>query len=159
MFLMSVVMVLSLIGSVASAAPSGQKVEKQIGYITQVQKQKNGKYKVTIDYIQWFSRDAAQRAMKEDGKCKGFESECFAPNDFYIRNVNAKLRTFELSNKAVIMLQTYGHKDGNFHFDQRVSLDSFTSYFNKNKERQAYIPYWIEIQNGVIVKVTEQYVP
>ncbi|WP_167577933.1 hypothetical protein [Ammoniphilus sp. YIM 78166] len=156
---MSVVMVLSFISSVTSAAPSAQKVEKQIGYITQVQKQKNGKYKVTIDYIQWFSGEAANRAMREDGKCKGFESECFAPNDFYIRNVNPKLRTFELSKKAVIRLQTFGRKDGNFYFDQKVSLDNFANHFNKNKQHQAHIPYWIELQSGVIVKVTEQYVP
>lgn len=49
---------------------------------------------VTFDLIQLFIGDAATKAAAEDGK------ESPLPNDTYIRNVNARLRTLPVAADA-----------------------------------------------------------
>ena len=46
---------------------------------------------VTFDLVQWFSGDAATKAAAEDGE------ESPPPNDYYIRNVNPRLRTLPVA--------------------------------------------------------------
>jgi len=55
-----------------------------------------GRRTVTFDLIQWFTGEAATKAAAEDGK------ESPPPNDYYIRNVNSRLRTLPVAADAPI---------------------------------------------------------
>ena len=73
--------------------------EKQIGYIKKVYA-KSGKNYLSIDYIQWLTGDAAEKAMREDGQCPK-TGECIVYDGYYIRNQNPKKNFAAASNGLV----------------------------------------------------------
>lgn len=146
------------------AAPEGttQYVgEKQIGYIKKVYTT-SGKNYLNIDYIQWLTGDAAEKAMREDGQCPK-TGECIVYDDYYIRNQNPLVRTFEISLDAKIVMQTYdAEKTGIVMNNQEISFGQLKSIFSSGTDPNAQlkdVPYIVEISNQQIVKITEQYIP
>lgn len=148
-------------------APSGGEAgmlpansERQMGYVKKVYV-KDGKNYLEIDYIQWLTGDAAEKAMREDGECPK-SGECIVLNDYYIRNVNPLIRAFEISPDVEIFMQTYGAGEpgGDISWNQQISFNQFRSIFDANrKPHLKNVPYIVEIQNQRIIKVTEQYIP
>jgi hypothetical protein len=133
--------------------------EKQIGYIKKVYA-KNGKNYLDIDYIQWLTGDVAEKAMREDGQCPK-TGECIVFDDYYIRNQNPLIRTFEIALDAKIVMQTYdSEKTGIVGNSQEISLDQFKNIFSSGAwSHLKDVPYIVEISNQQIVKITEQYIP
>ncbi len=133
--------------------------ERQIGYVEKVYL-KNGKNYLDIDYIQWFTGDAAEKAMREDGECPK-TGECEVLDDYYIRNVNPLIRTFEIAPDAQFLMQTYDMEaTGVVGQNQPITLAQFKSIFTTNaKPHLRDVPYIVEVENQKITKVTEQYVP
>jgi len=135
--------------------------EKQIGYIKNVYA-KSGKNYLAIDYIQWLTGDAAEKAMREDGQCPK-TGECIVYDDYYIRNQNPLIRTFEIAPETKIVMQTYdAEKTGIVMNNQEISFDQFKSIFSSGTDPNAQlkdVPYIVEISNQQIVKITEQYIP
>ncbi|MED1914533.1 hypothetical protein [Brevibacillus sp. DP1.3A] len=132
----------------------GNTIEKSMAYVKTLQV-KNGKLFVSLDYVQWFFGEAAVKAYRQDHP---LEKEDY-PMPYYIRNSSPKIRTFEISPKASFTLQTNStQKDGNFHWNESVNTDTFKK-FVLAKGIPYQIPFHIEVTNGIITKVTEQYVP
>lgn len=134
--------------------------ERQMGYIKKVY-EKSGKSYLNIDYIQWLTGDAAEKAMRQDGECPA-TGECLVLNDYYIRNQNPLIRTFEIDPAATILMQTYsmGEAGGDIIWNQPITYAQFKSIFTNNaKLHLKDVPYIVEIQNQKITKITEQYVP
>lgn len=133
--------------------------EKQIGYIKKVYA-KSGKNYLNIDYIQWLTGSAAEKAMREDGQCSK-TGECIVFDDYYIRNQNPILRTFEISPEAKIVMQTYNaEQTGIVGNSQEITLDQFKNIYSSNSQLGLRdVPYIVEISNQQIVKITEQYIP
>lgn len=133
--------------------------EKQMGYIKKVY-EKSGKRYLDIDYIQWLMGSAAEKAMREDGECSK-AGECVVLNDYYIRNVNPLVRSFEISPDAIFLMQTYDMETtGNVGQNKPISFIQFKNIFLSNaKSNLKNVPYIIEIENEQIIKITEQYVP
>jgi hypothetical protein len=133
--------------------------EKQIGYVKKVYA-KGGKNYLDIDYIQWLTGAAAEQAMREDGQCPK-TGECSVFDDYYIRNQNPLVRTFEISPDVKIVMQTYGaEQTGVVMNNQEISLDQFKDICSSNSQSGLKdVPYIVEILNQQIVKITEQYIP
>jgi len=135
--------------------------EKQIGYIKKIYA-KSGKKYLNIDYIQWLSGDVAEKAMREDGECPK-TGECIVYDDYYIRNQNPLIRTFEISPDVKVVMQTYGvEQTGIVGDNQEITLDQFENIFSSGSEPNSHLkdsPYIVEISNQQIVKITEQYIP
>jgi len=133
--------------------------EKAIGYLKKVYT-KGGKNYVDIDYIQWFSGDAAEKAMREDGECPK-KGDCIAYNDYYIRNVNPLIRTFEVAPEAEILAHDFSadYQAGNW--NENWNFSRFSSYFNSSVNNGYWnsVPFHVEIGNNQIFKITEQYIP
>ncbi|MGO0061099.1 hypothetical protein ACTID9_13950 [Brevibacillus fluminis] len=131
----------------------GNTFEKSMAYVKSIQV-KNGKLMISLDYIQWFFGDAAVKAYHEDHpKEKGDY-----PMEYYIRNNSAKIRTFEISPKASFTLQTNSTKDGNFQWNEAVNVNTFKK-FVISKGIPFHLPFQIEVTNGMVTKITEQYIP
>lgn len=118
--------------------------EKQLGFIKSFSTQNNG-FSLTIDYVEMISDDNQ-------------------PNGYRLSNTNPKLRTFTISPNTKVIMQTYSHlPDGNFAYDQPISLQTLDSIFNSSSDKStAYLreaPYWITIQNNQITEIKEQYLP
>ena len=134
--------------------------EKAMGYVKKVYTQ-SGKNFLDIDYIQWLTGDAAEKAMREDGECPK-TGECIVLDDYYIRNVNPLIRTYELAPDVEIVLVTYKLEQTGEIQDQKVTFSQFKQIWSGNDPDLAHLknmPYHIEIGNQKILKIKEQYIP
>jgi hypothetical protein len=104
---------------------------------------------VTFDLVQWFSGDAATKAAAEDGE------ESPPPNDYYIRNVNPRLRTLPVTPDARLSLtrQTL-NSGGGGSAAANVEVDLATIQAMGRNHL-----FWTTVQSGRIVALEEQYVP
>jgi len=144
---------------------------KHIGYIKSVS-DVNGNYSLKIDYIQWII------------PCVANAQTSYCMNGYEVVNSNPLIRTFSISNNAVIKMQTWSHDvNGNFNSNEIVSLSQFKGVINSTLIPPSYtnmtqynpspytgryntgtttvrgIPFWITLNNGIITEITEQYIP
>jgi hypothetical protein len=104
---------------------------------------------VTFDLVQWFSGDAATKAAAEDGE------ESPPPNDYYIRNVNPRLRTLSVTPDARLSLTRLTlNAGGSGNAAANVEVDLATIQANGRDHL-----FWATVQGGRIVALEEQYVP
>jgi hypothetical protein len=105
---------------------------------------------VTFDLIQFFSGDAATKAAAEDGE------ESPPPNDYYIRNVNPRLRTLPVRAGAPITVNVLAAQStGSPTKDVSVTLAKLASYFPNNGTP----PFWITVEQGQVTELAQQYLP
>lgn len=128
-------------------------IAKETAYITSFQKV-HGKWVGKFDYIQWYTGKAADREFLKDCNCSKYMTG--APDEYYIRNVNSKIRTFTISNHAKYVLQTYNPRK--IKWNEKVTRNQFVAFL-KEQNKDHFIPFHIEITNGIITKITQQYIP
>lgn len=133
--------------------------EKAMGYIKTVY-ESTGKRYLDIDYVQWLTGDEAIKAMREDGKCSPDvypdTGQCI-PNGFYIRNQNPKIRTFEISKDVQISRATaFDYSPSGI---KSINYEEFKSLFTPKDSYFRNLPFHIEVVNGLVMKITEQYIP
>ena len=144
-----------------SAVPGdepGKQSSKEFGYIKKVT-EKSGKDFLVIDYAQWLTDKAASKAATEDGFiARGQEVE----NDYYIRNNNPKLRTFEIDPSVKITMKTWKMDQTGQVGPKSITLAQFKNIYtsaDSNSEVLTGAPYWIELKNNKVTSITEQYIP
>ena len=105
---------------------------------------------ITFDLIQFFTGEAATKAAAEDGK------ESPPPNDYYIRNVNSRLRTLPVRSDAPITVNVLAAQStGSSTKDVSVTLDKLASYFPNS----GTAPFWITVEQGQVTKIARQFLP
>ena len=105
---------------------------------------------ITFDLIQFFTGDAAARAAAEDGQ------ESPPPNDYYIRNVNPRLRTLPVQAGAPITVNVLAAQEtGSSTKDVPVTLDKLAGYFPNSGTP----PFWITVAQGQVTEMAQQYLP
>lgn len=120
-------------------SPNAVLDSKKIGYIKSITS--NGDtYQIQIDYID-------------------FIQDKTAPNGYRIDNPSMEVITSPTEQNPTITMQTYSHaQDGNFNYNQSITFSELFNAFNSGSLIKN-VPYWLEIQNGKVVKITEQYIP
>jgi hypothetical protein len=105
---------------------------------------------ITFDLIQFFTGEAATKAAAEDGE------ESPPPNDYYIRNVNSRLRTLPVRSDAPITVNVLAAQStGSSTKDVSVTLDELASYFPNS----GTAPFWITVEQGQATKIAQQFLP
>lgn len=101
-----------------------------------------------LDYADFLTGDAAAAAATEAG------SESPPPNDYYISNVNPKLRALKVAPGAKFTVAGMAPEDTS-------SLDAteFLDAIKGNTDGAADAGYWFTIEDGVIVSAEEQWAP
>lgn len=107
-----------------------------------------GRRTVTFDLIQFLTGEAATRAAAEDGQ------ESPPPNDYYIRNVNPRLRTLPVAADAPITVSSLA-SSANPTKDTPVTLAQLAGYFPTNVAD----PFWITVERGQVTGIAQQYLP
>ena len=136
----------------ATTAPAGQSAEgaelESGRHPVVVQQVDVAGRTVTFDLVQWFEGDAAAKAAAEDGE------ESPPPNDYYIRNVNPRLRTLPVATGARLTLtrQTLGQGGGNAAGGVPVNLAMVAANGRDHL-------FWATVQGGRIQRLEEQYIP
>jgi hypothetical protein len=112
---------------------------------------------LVFDLEQFFSGDAADKAAQEDGVIGPGEH---VDNDVYIRNVNPMLRTVPISSDLVIeLIQWTNCCDNTISPNLATFAKGFPGPGPSDDFRGPASPYWLTVENGVIVKIEEQYLP
>ena len=105
---------------------------------------------ITFDLIQFFTGEAATKAAAEDGE------ESPPPNDYYIRNVNSRLRTLPVRSDAPITVNVLAAQStGSSTKDVSVTVDELASYFPNS----GTAPFWITVEQGQVTKIAQQFLP
>jgi len=113
---------------------------------------------MVFDLAYFLTGEEANQAAAE----RGFEVP--VPNDYFIVNDNPKLRTLALSPSLRLALLDWNHCCDEF-FDG--DLTTFATAINTGEQvtvgDQVYLgtlsQYWLTVNDGVVVRVEEQYLP
>ncbi|MDZ4181132.1 MAG: hypothetical protein U1E29_18170 [Coriobacteriia bacterium] len=109
---------------------------------------------VTVDFAEFLLGAEANAAAVAAGE------ESPPPNDYWISNVNPKLRDFVVRKGATVRLATMA--DGVNPSGYAVSLGQWQDFFvgmSPGMERVQDVPYWIEVSGGTVTLIEEQYLP
>jgi hypothetical protein len=99
---------------------------------------------ITFDLVQWyFGEDAAREAAKD-------HQESPPPNDYYIRNINPKLRTLPTDAGATITVN-------NLLNTQQPTPVSLAKLATLTQDRSPV--FWITVRHDQVLKLSEQWVP
>jgi hypothetical protein len=99
---------------------------------------------ITFDLVQWyFGEDAAREAAKD-------HQESPPPNDYYVRNVNPKLRTLPTAAGATITVN-------NLLNTQQPTPVSLAKLATLTQDRSPV--FWITVRHDQVLKLSEQWVP
>jgi hypothetical protein len=105
---------------------------------------------ITFDLIQFFTGDAATKAAAED------HEESPPPNDYYIRNVNPRLRTLPVRDDAPITVNVLAAQStGSSTKNVSVTLAKLATYFPNSGTS----PFWITVEQGQVTRIAQQYLP
>jgi Bacterial Ig-like domain (group 4). len=126
--------------------------------------EKNGKRYLDFDDVEFFyDKDRNDRTAENEAKKDGYGPDFFnedgrIPDNYYIRNNDRSVKTYEISSKSEISV--CGWRVGNNTISQQKSnyeqLKSYTDY--KGNKYDGILCY-IYLENNVVVKVEEQYRP
>jgi hypothetical protein len=100
--------------------------------------------RITFDLVQWYhGEDAAREAAKD-------HQESPPPNDYYIRNVNPKLRTLPTAADATITVNNLLHT-------QQPTPVTLAKLATLTHDRSPM--FWITVRHDQVLKISEQWVP
>ena len=103
---------------------------------------------IEFDLACWFTGDAAARAAAED------DEESPPPNDYYVRNVNTTIRTVPVGDEvSVVWYPEIGDPTSETTISYQEWLDAL------DDRGGLMLAIWIEIEEGVISSIKEQWVP
>ena len=102
---------------------------------------------ITFDLIQFYWGDDATREAAKD------HQESPPPNDYYIRNVNPRLRTLPVGADAIITVNSLGFGS---QADHPVTLGRLATL---TRPHDHWPPFWITVRHGQVVKIAQQWVP
>jgi hypothetical protein len=106
---------------------------------------------ITFDLIQFYWGDDATREAAKD------HQESPPPNDYYIRNVNPKLRTLPALADAPITTNTLtAGYTGSATKNIRLPLWRLAIVMQATHNSP---PFWITVDHGQVVRIAEQYIP
>jgi hypothetical protein len=105
-----------------------------------------GRRTVQFDVIQFYRGHQATREAAKDHR------ESPPPNDYYIRNVNLRLRTLPVRADATITVNSLGFGS---QADHPVSLARLAALVRAPD----WPPFWITVRHGQVVKISQQWVP
>jgi hypothetical protein len=140
--------------------PVPRNSETHASYIDQIY-QENGKTYIKADFIEWYEGEEANKVFREREKDPEMTE---APDGYYIVNDDKQLQTLQISNDAKVYMQIYD-RTGNVNeastkWNEVISVAKFVSLFSdESRVNLKDFPYHLTIENGKIVKITQQFIP
>jgi hypothetical protein len=109
---------------------------------------------LTVDVIQFLTGEEARIAYAEDNP----EDPDGPPNDYHIRNVNPRLRTLPVAADVEVTLIHLGAGVVEAESSWETLLDDLSSE-PADHDLVSYNPFWLTLEDGVVTRIEEQYVP
>jgi len=124
---------------------------------------------ISFDVAQLLTGEAANRAAAEDGSVEPGEP---VPNDYYVRNPDRQTEALNLAKDVQITAaapvtrlslppETRGRCRSGCTEAIPVTLADFVASFRKRKDALSAAggPFWVTIEDGLVVRIDEQYFP
>lgn len=144
----------SVAPSSAVEKPASEQVDGRFFSFLMSVKSTSGGYAVVADYARFLNGDEAAKAAARAGE------ESPPPNDYFIVNDNERLRTLMVGPSVRVTLATY---PGKVAMSYPVTFARFRELFARGDEvgptHYRSVPYWLTVQNGVVTRIEEQYLP
>lgn len=117
-------------------------------------KQTENKLIAKIDFIEYQKTSEIDSTLKLDQIIE-------LPNGFCYVNENPKLEEVEISDTALVIMQTFSYdNEGNFNFNQKIKLNELVELFkNPEGDRIKFSPFRLKLKNKIITSLTEIYIP
>ena len=106
---------------------------------------------VTIDVVQFFFGEVATEAARADGS-----TDLPPPNDYWIRNVNPRLRTLPVAADAPVTVNALSLTETGSATSNSISLSKLASY---GDVRVSYSLFWVSTRDGAVTGIAEQFLP
>jgi len=110
--------------------------------------------RLTVDVIQFLTGEEARIAHAEDHP----DDPYGPPNDFYIRNVNPRLRTLPVATTVEVTLIHLDADPAEVASSWETLLDDLSSE-PSDHDLVSYNPFWLTLEGGVVTRIEEQFVP
>jgi hypothetical protein len=114
---------------------------------------------VTFDVIQFLTGEEAIAAYEEDVP---EDPDVGPPNDYWIRNVSSRLRTLPIAPDVAVTVVRLGRAERG----RRRDVDAGRAAGPPRRRRPArptvgwaWSPFWLTVEDGVVVAIEEQYLP
>ncbi|WP_300382483.1 hypothetical protein [Clostridium sp.] len=142
-------------------------VDSRFGYLELIYLE-NDNYYLALDEAEiFFDEEAIQEAVYDGNAGYTDGGRAFLPDPYYIRNNYNTLSNFKISKDATFYLCGFalkGERNDNSIDLYEVSLEEFkeftTKMFYNDEPTQALgWPVWADVQNGVAIKLYQQYTP
>lgn len=137
--------------------------EEQLAFVEELDPETNT---LVADYAEMLTGEEARAAAREDGFI-GEEEDL--PGDFYIRNQNPRLRTLTMSGAPVVVLIACYPEDGPCITEEAVDVEIWQELMDSPDGAeemlgwswygQGSLPYWLTMDEDVVVQINEQYLP
>jgi hypothetical protein len=125
---------------------------RHFGYITAIEG-----IAIDFDEAEFLTGEEANARAREDGAIGPDET---VPNDYYIDDNNASVRGMSISRTVEVLLETV-HRDGmpglaRWEYPELVCMfESDVIWDRANVES----PFWITVQEGLVTKIEQQFLP
>jgi len=147
--LVSLISVLILLVS-CKVDENGNNKEQYIGYI------KLEENVLHLDEVEWITDENKDRIKELD-----LSQQSDMPNGYYIFNLSSDTTSFKLKEKTVYNFIDWGNDfvseddDRNY---STTSQDEFVQYLNTYSDKAGKVPFWIDVKDGYVISITEQFV-
>lgn len=142
-------------------------IDSRFGYLDLIYLE-NDSYYLALDEAEIFFDDEAIKEAVLDNKA-GYndDGKAFLPNPYYIRNNYSNLSNFKISKDAKFYLCGFalkGERNDNSITLYEVSLEEFKefttkSFFDYDPTKALRWPVWADVQDGVAIKLYQQFIP
>ena len=111
---------------------------------------------ITVDVVQFLTGQAAIDAYRQDYP----EDPDGPPNDYYIVNINPRLRTLPVTSDIEVQLVRL-HEGGGTELEPGTweELPTYLDAYPTEDDRLSWNPFWITIHSGEVTAIEEQYIP
>ncbi|WP_411346423.1 hypothetical protein ACE3MZ_10750 [Paenibacillus sp. WLX1005] len=130
-------------------------------FINDIKRDSNGQYNLTIDPINWYTGDEANKIFVKENPDSGLDG---APDGYYITNTDTTTYQYEAPTSAQVLMQIYDHtgnwEDIDINWNESITMSKLNAIFQKPDLLDPTVfPYHVTVKNGEIVKVVQQYIP
>jgi len=123
--------------------------------------QADGDFYMDADFIEWYEGEAANQIFREREADSGMDE---APDGYYIVNDDQAIERLKLAPDVKVLMQIYDRTgdiaEADVVWNEQISLDKFVALMEGNSGMNLRdYPYHLKIVNGVVVQITQQFIP
>ncbi|WP_105616370.1 hypothetical protein [Vallitalea okinawensis] len=109
-----------------------------------------------LDEIEWITDEDKDRIEELE-----LSQQNDMPNGYYIHNPSTDTVSFEITDETIYNFIDWGNDFTSQEADRNYSTTNksdFIKYLNTYSDDAAKVPFWVEVKDGYIISITEQFV-